>query len=237
MINRKKLLMSAVLTVSAITFTAPAIAGSTQSVTSKTSTVNPDGSVSYESQTVVTKEPGVPVIVAPTTTTTVVTTETAAPGDVIVTRSAGMAPVTFYYYEPKTSKIISAPDLSESIFDLWDNDNNDVIDMNEFYRNQMVMYEPVEYSKRTYQDIDADGVLELTQDEYSVRVQKLPLYSSLNKDNKPGISLYEFIGTGFQSADKDDNNNLSYRELHDAFYGQANLTAGTGHYNGSKNNQ
>jgi hypothetical protein len=209
------------------------MATSTQSVTSKTSTGNPDGSVSYESQTVVTKDANAPVVttVAPTTTTTVVTTE--APGTVVVGHNA-LVPVTFYYYEPTTSKILSAPDLSESIFDLWDGDHNDVIDMNEFYRNQMVMYEPVEYSKRTYQDIDADGDLELTQDEYSVRVQKLPLYSSLNKDNKAGISLYEFIGTGFQSADKDDNNNLSYKELYDAFYGQKNLTAGIGHYNGNK---
>lgn len=230
MINRKQFL----LTVAALTIAVAAPAMATQSVTSKTSTVNPDGSVSYESQTVVVKDPVPPVsvtttTVVPTTSATVVTTTPTA-----VVGTGAVVPVTFYYYDPVKAHVVSVPDLSDSIFALWDEDHNDIIDMNEFYRNKMVMYEPVEYSKRTFQDIDADGDLELTQDEYTVRIQQLPTYSRLNTDNKAGISLYEFIGTGFQAADKDDNNNLSYKELHNAFYGQAYLTAGTGNYNGNK---
>lgn len=178
----------------------------TQTVTEKTSTVNPDGSVSYQSHTVVKDAPATPVVA--TTTATTSTTE-------VVT------PVTFYYYDTDAGVIVAQSDLTQDVFDIWDADGNTYIDNHEFYTNAMVVYEPIEYSKRTYQDVDADGRLELTQEEYTFRLQKLPYYSKVNTDDKDGLTVYEFTGLGFRDVDVDSNNQISYDELKKAFYGQA----------------
>jgi hypothetical protein len=224
----KNIMLTGVAVIALGVLNAPAFAASTQTVTQKTSTVNPDGSVTYDSQSVTTAVPGSTVVTtqAPPVATTTTTVVTGQPGAVV-----GSVPVTFYYFDPIVSRVVSTPTLSDSVFARWDDDNNRLIDMQEFYRNKPVMYEPVEYSKRTYQDINADGIPDLTQEEYTVRIQQLPLYTSLNRDNKAGMSLYEFIGSGFQRADRNDDNYLDWEELRNAFYGQKFLTAGTGHYN------
>ena len=180
----------------------PAMAEVTQSVTQKSSTVNPDGSVSYESHTVTTKDPATTVAVVP---------------------AAAVPVVTFYYYSPVKSRILAANDLTDDVIDIWDSNNNNVIDNHEYYTNQMVVYEPVEYSKRTYQDIDMDGIPELTKEEYTLRLQQVPHYAGLNTDKKEGLALYEFTGAGFQDADTDNDNQVSYDELKAAFYHQAGL--------------
>ena len=157
-----------------------------KTVTTKSSTVAPDGSVEYQSTTTVTRSP-------------------VKPGF-----------VTFYYYDPAQSAIVAGNELTNDLISLWDADNNDVIDNHEFYNNAMVVYEPMEYSKRTFQDVD--GVMKLTQEEYTVRLQQLPEYRNLNKDGNEGLTMYEFTGVGFQDADHDNNNQVSFDELKEAFY-------------------
>ncbi|PZO87297.1 MAG: hypothetical protein DI626_04320 [Micavibrio aeruginosavorus] len=170
---------------------APAMAETVKSVTTKSSAVAPDGSVAYESQTTITRAP-------------------VKPGA-----------VTFYYYDPKLGAIVAGQDLTDGIIDLWDTNKNKVIDNHEFYTNAMVVYEPIEYSKRTYQDID--GQLKLTQEEYTLRLQQLPEYRNLNKDGKEGLTLYEFTGVGFQDADHNNDNQVSYDELKQAFYAKEGI--------------
>ena len=170
----------------------------TSTVTNKVNTVHPDGSVTYQSQTVVKKG-----------------------GDVI--DPAVMPVVTFYYYEPQIKSIVSGYDLTPDVIELWDTDHNGVIDNHEFYTNAMIMYEPMEYSKRTYQDINADGIPDLTKEEYTVRLQQLPLYATVNTDGKDGLTLYEFTGVGFQDADIDNDNQVTIDEIRAAFYHQKGL--------------
>jgi hypothetical protein len=221
-----------ILSVSAaVLMAAPAIAA-TESVTQKSSTVNPDGSVSYESHTIVQEKAAVPPVVSSgTTTTTVVTTDAPAVPVGTTTTTVVTRPVTFYYYDTSHHNIVANAELTEPVFKIWDTDGNDSIDNHEYYNNAMVMYEPVEYNKRTYQDIDMDGLPELTKEEYTIRLQKLPGYPTLNTDKKDGISVYEFTGFGFQAADLDDNNQVSYDELRKAFYGQARLASEPTLYN------
>lgn len=198
----------------AIALAMPALAETTKSVTSKSSVVNPDGSVSYESHTVTTKA-GAPAVV----------------GDGEVVPGAATTPVTFYYYDPDLKRIVAASDLTPAIISLWDADHNNVIDNHEFYTNAMIVYEPIEYSKRTYQDINADGIPDLTQEEYTQRLQQVPMYSKLNTDNKPGLTIYEFTGVGFRDADTNKNNQVSFDELRHAFYYQKGLAPKPEHLN------
>lgn len=104
---------------------------------------------------------------------------------------------------------------------LWDRNNNKVIDNHEFYTNALVVYEPIEYSKRTYQDLD--GVMKLKEEEYTLRLQQLPSYRNLNRDGKEGLTLFEFTGVGFQDADHNNDNQVSYDELKTAFYAKEGL--------------
>ncbi len=160
-------------------------------VTEQSSTVAPDGSVTYQSETTVTRAPVKP------------------------------REVTFYYYDPKIGEIVTGSELTDEMISLWDRDNNKVIDNHEFYTNALIVYEPLEYTKRTYQDVN--GKMKLTKEEYTVRLQQLPIYRSLNTDGKEGLTLYEFTGVGFQDADHDNNNQVSYDELKTAFFAKEGL--------------
>lgn len=188
----------------------PALA---QTVTAKEKIVNPDGSVTYKSNTVVTDGGVAADVKTDTTTTLSTTTVTRAP--------VKPGSVTFYYYDPKVGEIVTGNDLTDEIISLWDLNNNRVIDNHEFYTNALVVYEPMEYSKRTYQDVD--GKLKLTKEEYTLRLQQLPAYRNLNKDGKEGLTLYEFTGVGFQDADNNNDNQVSYDELKAAFYAKEGL--------------
>lgn len=175
----------------AILLAVPAMAETTQSVTQKTSTVSPDGSVTYQSTTTVTRAP-------------------VKPGT-----------VTFYYYNPKVGEIVSGSELTNDMISLWDKNSNNVIDNHEFYSNALIVYEPIEYSKRTYQDVD--GTMKLTQEEYTTRLQQLPEYRNLNKDGDEGLTIYEFTGVGFQDADINNDNQVDFDELKAAFYAKEGL--------------
>ena len=131
--------------------------------------------------------------------------------------------VTFYYFDPKVGEIVSGNELTDDMIALWDTNNNRVIDNHEFYNNALIVYEPYEYTKRTFQDVD--GRKKLTKEEYTVRLQQLPAYRNLNKDGNVGLNLWEFLGVGFQDADHNNNNQVSYKELRDAFYVKEGLKA------------
>lgn len=129
--------------------------------------------------------------------------------------------VTFYYYDPKVGAIVTGNELTNEMISLWDKDNNRVIDNHEFYTNALIAYEPIEYTKRTFQDVD--GQKKLTQEEYTFRLQQLPAYRNLNKDGNEGLNLWEFLGVGFQDADHNNNNQVGYDELRTAFFAKEGL--------------
>lgn len=128
---------------------------------------------------------------------------------------------TFYYYDPDVGAIITGNELTDKMIGLWDKDNNKVIDNHEFYSNAMIVYEPREYTHRTYQDID--GEMKMTKKEYTLRLQQLPSYRNMNKDGGEGLTIYEFTGVGFQDADHNNNNQVSYNELRNAFWTKEGL--------------
>lgn len=169
----------------------PAMAQPANTVTTKTTGVSPDGSVQYQSRTTVTRAP-------------------IKPGA-----------VTFYYYDPAEKSIVSGNELTDDLIRLWDRNNNNVIDNHEFYNNALVVYEPIEYTSRTFKDVD--GRMKLTKEEYTIRLQQLPSYRNLNKDGAEGLTLYEFLGVGFQDADLNNDNQVSYKELKTAFYAKEGL--------------
>ncbi len=128
---------------------------------------------------------------------------------------------TFYYYDPELGQIVTGNDLTDRMIGLWDTDNNKVVDNHEFYTNALIVYETREYSHRTFQDID--GQMKMTKEEYTVRLQQLPSYRNMNKDAGEGLTLYEFTGVGFQDADHNNNNQVSYNELRNTFWTKEGL--------------
>jgi len=194
---------SYLLTGAALMVAMPALA-QTAVTTQTTTTVAPavDGAVVYESKTVT--APSMP---------------------------EGVRPVVFYYYDAKAGEIIAADTVTEDIFKLWDVDGNGYISPQEYYHNAMVVYEPVETRTQVFADVDADGRMELTREEYTLRLQQIPHYAAINTDGKAGISAHEFLGTGFQPADRNDDNKVSLSEFTEAFYGQPRLASDQERYN------
>ena len=95
MISKTNLLMGACALLAVVSVSV-AEAETTQTVTEKSSTVNPDGSVSYQTHSVTKKDPNAPAVAVLHGTTAVVVPATA------------VAPVvTFYYYRPKTKLIVA----------------------------------------------------------------------------------------------------------------------------------
>lgn len=141
----------------------------------------------------------------------------------------GKRPVIFYYYDAKAGEIVAASDMSKEIFQIWDKDRNGYVSPQEFYENAMIIYEPTETSTTVFSDVN--GRLKVTQEEYTLRLQRIPAYGEINKDNKAGISAYEFLGTGFQEADDNDDNQISYGEFTEAFYGQPRMASEQERYN------
>lgn len=174
-----------------------------------------------------------------TTTKTTTTTAPVANGAVVyesktVTAPAvphGVRPVIFYYYDAKAGEIIAGDTMTEEIFKIWDRDGNGHISPQEYYNNEMVLYEPVETQTQVFADVDADGRMELAREEYTLRLQQSSAYATLNKDDKAGISAHEFVGAGFQVTDDNDDNQVSYGEFVEAFYGQPRLASEQERYN------
>ncbi len=173
--------------------------------------------------------------------TTKTTTAVTPTGDGVVYESHSVTapatavveqrPVVFYYYDVKPGQIVAATTMTKEIFNIWDQDRNGYISPQEYYQNAMVMYEPIETKTTVFSDIDADGRLELTQEEYTMRLQRLPGYAAINTDNKAGISVYEFVGAGFQETDDNDDNQVSYDELVEQFYNQPRMASEQERYN------
>lgn len=128
---------------------------------------------------------------------------------------------TFYYYDHNLGQIVTGSELTDRMIELWDKDKNKIIDNHEYYTNALIVYETREYNLRTYQDID--GQVKMTKAESTVRLQQLPSYRNMNKDGGEGLTLWEFTGVGFQDADHNNNNNVSYNELRNAFWAKEGL--------------
>lgn len=173
------------------------------------------------------------VVTQTTTTVAPVANGTVYESKTVTKRAApeGVRPVVFYYYDGGAGEIIAADTVTDEIFKLWDVDGNGHISPQEFYRNAMVIYEPVETRTQVFADVDGNGRLELTQEEYTLRLAQVPHYADMNKDGKPGISAHEFLGTGFQDADRNDDNQVSIGEFTNAFYGQPKLASDQNRYN------
>lgn len=138
-------------------------------------------------------------------------------------------PVVFYYYDAKAGEIVAASTMNEEIFKIWDKDGNGHISPQEYYNNEMVVYEPIETRTTVFSDVN--GRLKLTQEEYTLRLQQVPGYGTMNTDKKAGITVQEFVGAGFQETDDNDDNQVSYGELVEAFYGQPRLASEQERYN------
>lgn len=172
---------------------------------------------------------------AAVSTTTTVVTPTVDGGTLYESKTvtapvAGeRRPMVFYYYDAKAGEIVAASTMSEEIFKIWDKDGNGYISPQEYYSNEMVVYEPVETRTQVFSDVN--GRLKLTKEEYTLRLQRIPGYAEMDTDGKAGISVHEFVGAGFQETDDNDDNQVSYGELVEAFYGQPRLASEQERYN------
>ena len=155
---------------------------------------------------------------AATTTTTVTTTD--AP---VVTKTEthwtteehslpaiGSHVINFMDFDLNHDGILSAREVGDMLFKLYDTDGNQVIDNNEYERRAVVTVVPVEKTTKVSYDFDGDGKPDVTKYTYETFLQDTML-TRFDK-NRDGLSPHEFTGLYFNEADVNHDHAIDLKE-------------------------
>ena len=101
------------------------------------------------------------------------------------------------------------------LFYIFDTDGNEVIDNIEWNNENVYTITPVEVETFKYVDHNDDGTAEHASYTYET-FWKASGLARFDKDDT-GLSASEFIGTGYQELDINDNNTIEMKEWQKAY--------------------
>jgi len=139
--------------------------------------------------------------------------------------------IDFYNFDSNNDGILSATEIGQNVFYLFDRDGNEVIDNLEFGRSEIMTLIPMRRETVRSVDLNDDGLAEQAAYDYDtfVRASRLIAFD----DNRDGLSAEEFIDVGFLDMDANDSGAIELDEWERAYSNQViynhNLDA---HYNG-----
>lgn len=112
-------------------------------------------------------------------------------------------------------KILSRDEVGEYLFKVFDTDNNHNIDNIEFKQPKFITLIPMEKETMITVDFDNDGVPDKAEHTYESFVQ----LSQLGRfdDDQDGLSAKEFINTGYEVLDDDEDRQISLEEWKEAY--------------------
>lgn len=143
---------------------------------------------------------------AETVTTTTVVTQQAIPHT---------NEINFIAFDIDNNGILTMNEVGEKLFDLFDTDDNHQIDNIEFDRKNVMTIIPMEKLTLRLVDIDSDGSSEATSHTYETFIQRSNLMRF--DKNMDGLSAAEFIATGYQELDDDDDNLINLEEWKEVY--------------------
>lgn len=160
-----------------------------------------------------------------TTHTTVIRTETPAPAvqTTTVTQQQaipGVVKINFGDFDLNHDGILSMNEVGKKLFYIFDVDGNEVIDNIEFDNNKVMTIIPMEAKSVTMIDWNNDGIADEKSYSYEAFLGQSGLIV-FDKD-KDGLSAHDFINTGFQEIDDNDNNTIEPDEW-DEIYAKTHL--------------
>lgn len=132
----------------------------------------------------------------------------------------GVTKINFSDFDVNHDGILSMQEVGKKLFYIFDTDGNEVIDNIEFNKSKVMTIIPMEAKTITLVDYDNDGVADQKSYTYEAFLDQSGL-AIFDKD-KDGLSASEFINTGFQKIDTNDNNTIEPQEW-DEIYASTHL--------------
>lgn len=126
------------------------------------------------------------------------------------TTEHGVREINFVDFDVNRDSVLSANEIGELLFKLYDTDNNNVIDNNEYERRSVVTVMPVQKDTVVSYDFDGDGMPDATKHTYETFLQDTQL-ARFDKNND-GLSAHEFTGLDFLSADVNKDKAIDLKE-------------------------
>lgn len=146
-------------------------------------------------------------VTSPVTTSTIVTETTSREKPVIPT---GTQVVNFNEFDINRDGILSADEVGEMLFKLYDTDGNQVIDNNEYERKAVLTVTPVEKMTVTKYDFNNDGIADQANYTYETFLKDTQL--ARFDARRDGLTPHEFTGMEFLSIDANNDKAVELKE-------------------------
>lgn len=146
-------------------------------------------------------------VTTPVTTSTIVTETTSREKPVIPT---GTQVVNFNEFDINRDGILSADEVGEMLFKLYDTDGNQVIDNHEYERKAVLTVTPVEKMTVTKYDFNNDGIADQANYTYQTFLKDTQL--ARFDGNRDGLTPHEFTGMEFLVIDANNDKAVELKE-------------------------
>lgn len=146
-------------------------------------------------------------ITSPVTTSTIVTETTSSEKPIIPT---GTQVVNFNEFDINRDGILSADEVGEMLFKLYDTDGNQVIDNHEYERKAVLTVTPVEKMTVTKYDFNNDGIADQANYTYQTFLKDTQL--SRFDGNRDGLTPHEFTDMEFLVIDANNDKAVELKE-------------------------
>ncbi|MAI61811.1 MAG: hypothetical protein CBB87_04850 [Micavibrio sp. TMED27] len=127
----------------------------------------------------------------------------------------GVNQINFSEFDINEDGLYAKSEVGEKLFYVFDRDNNKVIDNIEWNNRSLYTIIPMEKEVYRFVDYNDDGYTDLSSYNYRAFYQESGLIRF--DENKNGLSAAEFIETGFQELDDNDNNIIELDEWKEAY--------------------
>lgn len=122
----------------------------------------------------------------------------------------GSRAIHFEDFDVNRDNMLTADEIGEVLFKLYDTDGNQVIDNVEYERPAVLTISPMETTTKVTYDFDGDGIADKQVYTYDTFMQH-SLLSRFDK-NSNGLSAHEFTGKSFLEADVDKSKAIESKE-------------------------
>lgn len=127
----------------------------------------------------------------------------------------GVSQINFSAFDVNNDGLYAKSEVGSKLFDVFDNDGNDLIDNIEWDERSVYTITPMEKQTFQFVDYNDDGSTDLSSYTYETFYQESGLIRF--DKNKNGLSPAEFIGESFQSLDDNDDNMIDLEEWQEAY--------------------
>jgi hypothetical protein len=148
-----------------------------------------------------------PTVPAATVTTTTVTTTAPLTTDA--------TPIDFMAFDTNHDGVLSANEVGEKLFYLFDTDGNEVIDNVEFDQGRVYTLQKVKKTTTVAVDLNDDGIPDSVTSDADVALQNTHLARFNTNGDK--LSAHEFIDKSFLALDVNDDKTIDLNEWKQAY--------------------